>query len=265
MGVAPSTSANLSTKNPKPSKQIREPLKQIRELTRTEIIIQATWLEVLDELKAKNPSEFPPHFIAPDIIFEEGNVYFPDKDYMVGVTPKMYAKLEMLFDKFVLKEFERYKLTEEFVEIKSAELWREYGKIEFYQPDKSKPNLEIKGEDAIKELIKKDKIAENKYEKILNILKNYNEQFTGYDVIIYLNLHGNITDTLEENPILEIKEDMKVKFLAYAQLGEMSFIVPELYTKIHELFNGRTGVVDIPHILNILWRMKFNTSASQKK
>lgn len=247
-----------------------EPLLQERTLTRTEKLIQASWLEAVEELKKRNPSEFHPHFVPPDVIFEEDKVYLPDEEYMKGISPKMYSEMENIFDEVVLKPFDEHRLTPEFVGHVTHYLWRDFGELTLGHPDSSKPFIDVMNKREIEHDISQTDdpfVKQYNYDKIKEILLHFNSQFIKYDIILYINMHGRILGTLTSLPVIKLPDDMKVTFLAYSQLGEKSFIVPEIYTKIHEIFDNAQHVteVDTYSAVKLLRKQKFNIPTSQQK
>ena len=244
-----------------------EPLLQERTLTRTETLIQASWLEAVEELKKRNHSKFPT--VVPDVIFEEDKVYLPSQEYMQDISPEMYAEIEHIFDEVVLKPFDEHRLTPEFVGHVTHYLWKDFGELTLGHPDSSKPFIDVMNKIEIEDDISQTDdpfVKQYNYDKIKAIISHFNSQYIEYDIILYINMHGVIVGKLNSLPVIKLPDDMKVTFLAYAKLGECSFVSPRLYIQIHEIFD-RTNVtgVDIHRAVKILRKQKFNTTTSQKK
>ena len=251
MGVAPSTLAAEPLDE--------EPLRQIRELTATERQIQQSWIEAVKSLD----SSFEP----PPIIFEEDKVYLPDKPTMVarGLLPELYPKCEEIFKEIVLKQFDEYRFTFDFVVNATTELWGDFKKIVINNPNPSSPFLDVINKKEIEQSIISDPYMQRVYRKILAVLEYYNRQFPKYDVVIYINLHGTLTSTLEAAAPLRI-QGMNVTFLSYAQLGECGFIYSSIYEKIHELFDATDmKSINMKHILGELRATKFNMTSRHQK
>jgi hypothetical protein len=249
------------------------PVEQRRELTATEIRIQASWHGAVEELKTRNPG-YLRHIPVPDVIFEDGEVYLIDKNTFsaYGIPPEiiddLYEELEQLFDDVVLNQFDQYRLTPEFVESVTAELWRNTRHIVpliIGRPDSTKPFIDIMNKEEITEKIPEDDLYNERIcLKVAAIVNHYNSQFIEYDIILYINTHGIIVGSLETLPLMDIP-DIDVTFLAYAQLGERGYVGARLYKRIHELFD-KTNVtgLDINKIIRHLRSDKFNISAKEK-
>jgi hypothetical protein len=251
MGPAPSTLAAEPLEE--------EPLTQIRPLTATERQIQQSWIDAVKSLDSK--------IEPPPIIFEEDKVYLPDKSTMIarGLSPEMYPECEQIFKEIVLKQFDEYRYTSDFVINATTDLWGDFKKIVISNPNPSSPFLDVMNKKEIEQSIIGNPYMQRVYRKILAVLEYYNRQFPKYDVVIYINAHGTLTSTLELATPLRIP-GMNVSFLSYAQLGECGFAFSSIYKKIHELFD-RTDMksINMKHILEELRALKYNKSARQTK
>jgi len=241
-------------------------------LTAYEEHIIANWKSSIAQLKVEGI--LPPEFEIPNIEFEEENMYMPNRP--PELNPEVYQMLEKIFDDVIVPLFNDYKFTDEFVLKCITSIQLSYIYEPRMQPvvlGKNEYNcIVIRNEDEIEQFLDdidpriKD-YANMIYDKIHTIIEYYNSQFLDYDIIIYINTHGEIEGRLSEMPLLPIDPTNNVRFIAYAQLGEKSFaLFDELYMYIKGLFEGHSSrVIDIKEILHALHRKKLEMSFKQKQ
>ena len=103
-----------------------------------------------------------------------------------GLSPEMYPECEQIFKEIVLKQFDEYRYTSDFVINATTELWGDFNKIVISNPKSSSPFLDVMNKKEIEQSIIGNPYMQRVYHKILAVLEYYNRQFPKYDVVIYI-------------------------------------------------------------------------------